>query len=343
MSEETLTRFGRALREEGLAVGPGRVVDFCHAAALLAPDDLYHAGLTTLVSDVGEIPAYDKAFRTFFGSPAVADPAPQGLRLRLEAEREIGLASARESLREKSFARCSREELAEIAKLLAALDLPVPERRTRRRIPGRAGSPDLRRTLRRSLRTGGEPTELAFRARRRQRRRLVLFLDVSGSMDAYARALLLFAHAVLRGRQGWEAFCFGTRLTRVTDLLAAVDPDEALTRATADVVDWSGGTRIGESLERFLADWGHGGLARGAVVLLCSDGLEVGDPEHLAEQMARLSRLAHRIVWLNPLKEDPRYEPLARGMEAALPYVDLFASGHSLASLEEIASAFAEL
>jgi hypothetical protein len=153
----------------------------------------------------------------------------------------------------------------------------------------------------------------------------------------------MFAHAVLRADRRSEAFCFGTRLTRVTRSLAGSDPDEALRRAGAEVLDWDGGTRIGESLKAFLDRYGHAGLARGALVVLCSDGLEVGDPDLLAEQMARLSRLAHRVVWINPLKEDPSYEPLARGMKAALPHVHLFASGHSLASLEELGTALARL
>jgi hypothetical protein len=162
-------------------------------------------------------------------------------------------------------------------------------------------------------------------------------------MDAYSRALVMFAHGALRSGRRVEAFCFGTRLTRVTRVLAAADPDAALSRAAAEVIDWDGGTRIGESLKTFLDEHGHGGLARGALVLICSDGLEVGDPEVLVAQMARLSRLAYRVVWLNPLQEDPAYEPLARGMKAALPYVDLFASGHSLASLEELGAALAHL
>jgi uncharacterized protein len=343
VSEEVLTRFGQALRAEGLAVGTGRIADFCRAAALLSPGDLYFAGLATLVGRAEEIPAYDAAFRRFFGSWGAPEPARLPVRVRIEAEREAGLASAEESLREKNFSRCTRAELARLGELIAGIELAVPERKTRRRVPARDGKPDLRRTLRRSFRTGGELVERAFRERRRRRRRLVLFLDVSGSMDSYARALVLFAHAAVRANPAWEAFCFGTRLTRVTEAIAGSQPDEAMDRAAEEVLDWSGGTRIGESLEHFLEEWGHGGLVRGAVVMLCSDGLEVGEPAHLAEQMARLRRLAYRIVWLNPLKEDPAYEPLARGMKAALPYVDLFASGHSLASLEEVAAALARL
>ncbi|NUR76424.1 MAG: VWA domain-containing protein, partial [Thermoleophilia bacterium] len=202
----------------------------------------------------------------------------------------------------------------------------------------RSGGSDLRRTLRRALRTGGEPIELAWRDRRRRRRRLVLLLDVSGSMAAYSRALVVFAHAALRADRRFEAFSFGTRLTRLTRALATTSADEALRRAARETEDWDGGTRIGASLKEFLDHYGHPGMARGSVVVICSDGLEVGDPELLAAQMERLHRLAHRVIWLNPLKENPDYAPLARGMKAALPRVDVFASGHSLASLEEIAA-----
>jgi uncharacterized protein len=334
-----LTRFGRALREAGLAVGTGRVLAFCRAASLLEPDGLYWAGRATLVARGEDIPVYDRVFRAFFGAERAGAPEPRArVRVQLEGELEVGLASRVELLRTKSFARCSAEDLARLAELMARVRLAVPTRRTRRRAAARAGTPDFRRTLRRSFRTGGEPLEQLWRRRRRRRRRLVLLLDVSGSMSDYSRALVMFAHAALRADRRWEAFCFGTRLTRVTRALAGADPDQALRRAAAEVVDWEGGTRIGESLQAFLDRYGHGGLARGAVVVLCSDGLEVGDPELLRDQMARLSRLAHRVVWLNPLQESPEYEPLARGMAAALPYIDVFASGHNLASLEELGS-----
>jgi uncharacterized protein with von Willebrand factor type A (vWA) domain len=162
----------------------------------------------------------------------------------------------------------------------------------------------------------------------------VLVLDVSGSMAEYSRALLLFAHAVLRADPHWEAFCFGTRLTRLTRPLGAADADDALRRAAAEVFDWDAGTRIGESLRDLLRR--HARAVRGAVVVVCSDGLETGDPELLREQAERLSRLAHAVVWLNPLQESEAYAPIARGMQAALPYVDVFASGHNLESLEEL-------
>jgi uncharacterized protein len=343
VSEETLTRFGRALRGAGLEVGTGRIAEFCRAAALLPPGDLYWAGRATLLARSAEIPIYDEAFEAFFGPPAEVRPPPPVVRIRSEAEAESALASDVELLKDKSFVRCSKAELASLARLMQGLPLMLPKRRSRRRVPARSGSPDLRRTLRRSFRTGGEPVDRAWRMRRRDRRRLVLLLDVSGSMDAYSRALAMFAHAALRSGRRVEAFCFGTRLTRVTRSLAAADADVALARAAVEVVDWDGGTRIGESLKVFLDEYGHGGLARGAVVIICSDGLEVGDPELLAEQMARLRRLAYRVVWLNPLREDPKYEPLARGMKSALPHVDLFASGHNFTSLKELSAALEQL
>jgi uncharacterized protein len=330
-----LTAFGRALRAEGIPVGTGRIASFCRAAALLSPDDLYWAGRATLLGRREQVPVYDRVFSAFFGGEDTASP-PRPRRAPVVIEEELALASPIELLRQKSFSRCSREELEQLAALLAQLRLAVPTRRTRRLTPARSGTPDLRRTLRRSFRTGGEPLERRFRARRRRRRRLVLVLDVSGSMTDYSRALLVFAHAALRADRRWEAFCFGTRLTRVTRALDVSRPDEALERAAAEVVDWNGGTRIGECLKQLLDEYGHRGLVRGAVVVLCSDGLEIGDPELLAEQMARLSRLAYRVIWLNPLKGDAAYEPLARGMQAALPYVDVFQAGHNLASLEEL-------
>ncbi len=323
-----LVAFARALRQEGLRVGPGRVVDFCRAAALLGPADLYWAGRLTLVSRPEDIPLYDRVFLGAF------EEEPPRRRIAL-VEEEVALASPRELLRTKSFAELSDEELAEVAELMKSLRLSVPARRTRRREPARAGSPDLRRTIRRSFRTGGEPIERVMRRRRQRRRRLVLLLDVSGSMADYSRALVLFAHAALRSDTRWEAFCFGTRLTHMTPALARSDTHEALRRAADEVVDWNGGTRIGESL----ASLARSGVARGAVVVVCSDGLDVGDPELLQNEMARLSRLAYRVLWLNPLKEDPAYEPLARGMRAALPHVDVFLSGHNLASLEALGRA----
>lgn len=330
MAEELprLVAFARALRDEGLAVGPGRVLDFCRAAATLEPRDLYWAGRLTLVSRPEEIPVYDRVFRGVLEEEPPTAPVAV-------VEEEVALASTQELLRTKSFAELTKDELAELAVLMQRLRLNVPSRRTRRREPARRGDPDLRRTLRRSFRTGGEPVERVWRSRRRRRRRLVLLLDVSGSMADYSRALVLFARAALQADARWEAFCFGTRLTRVTRALAVADPKDALRRAAEEVVDWNGGTRIGDAVRALTRT----NVVRGAVVVICSDGLDVGEPEVLRAEMARLSRLAHRVVWLNPLKEDPAYEPLARGMRAALPHVDVFLSGHNLASLEEVGQA----
>ena len=325
---DRLVVLARALRDEGLAVGPGRIVDFCRAAAALPAGDLYWAGRLTLVSRPEEIPVYD---RVFHGLVEEQPPAE----LVQVVEEEVALASPQEVLRTKRFDKLTDEELVRLAELMKRLRLTVPSRRTRRREPARAGAPDLRRTLRRSFRTGGEPVERAWRTRRRRRRRLVLLLDVSGSMADYSRALVLFARAALQAESGWEAFCFGTRLTRVTRALSAPDAQDALRRAAEEVVDWNGGTRIGDAVRALTRT----NVVRGAVVVICSDGLDVGEPELLRTEMARLSRLAHRVVWLNPLKADPAYEPLARGMRAALPHVDVFLSGHNLASLEAVGQA----
>jgi uncharacterized protein with von Willebrand factor type A (vWA) domain len=325
---ERLVAFARALRDEGLAVGPGRVIEFCRAAAELAPEDLYWAGRLTLVARPEEIPVYDRVFH------GVVEPEQPPASVTV-VEEEVALASREELLRRKSFAELTREELVELAALMQQLRLNVPERRTRRREPARRGDPDLRRTLRRSFRTGGEPVERAWRTRRRRRRRLVLLLDVSGSMADYSRALVLFARAALQADTRWEAFCFGTRLTRVTKALAVADSKEALRRAADEVVDWNGGTRIGDAVRALTRT----NVVRGSVVVICSDGLDVGDPDVLAAEMARLGRLAHRVIWLNPLKEDPAYEPLARGMRAALPHVGVFLSGHNLESLEAVGEA----
>ena len=190
--------------------------------------------------------------------------------------------------------------------------------------------------MRAAVRTRGDPVERHFRRPATKYRRIVVLLDISGSMEPYARALLRFVQAAVAGRRRVEAFTLGTRLTRVTRELSSHDPDLALTRATEAVADWSGGTRLGEGLEAFNREWGVRGLARGADVVVLSDGWDRGDPDDLAEQMQRLARVAHRLIWVNPLKVSPGYAPLARGMAAALPYVDEFVEGHSLDALERL-------
>ena len=247
------------------------------------------------------------------------------------------LASGAEVLRAKSFDELSETERIAADHVIRALAVHLPTRHSRRYRPSPYGRRfDQRRTLRASLRTQGEPFRRAWRDRRRRVRPLVLILDVSGSMSAYSRALMQFGFAAMRAGRRVEVFCFGTRLTRVTRALARSEPDDALRQVAAAVVDWNGGTRIGASLKELLDRWSQHVAMRGAVVVLCSDGLERGDPALLAAQVARLSRLSHRLIWVNPLKGSPRYEPLARGMAAALPYVDVFLAGHNLESLESL-------
>lgn len=291
-------------------------------------------------------PGLDELEGIEVGAPELAvGGAEAGDDVPLDDEGEAALrivASAAEVLRQKSFAYLSEEERERVAAMIRRLEVTVPAERTRRTRAAPKGSTfDLRRTLRRSLRTQGEPFERAWRTRRTRTRPLVLILDISGSMAPYARALLQFGYAAMAAGRRVEVFCFGTRLTRVTRTLRTKDPDRALREIGRIVADWEGGTRIGESLKTLLDGWSQRAALRGAVVVLCSDGLERGDPDLLRAQMARLRRLAHKVVWANPLKGSPRYEPLARGMAAALPSVDVFLSGHNLASLEELGRALA--
>jgi uncharacterized protein with von Willebrand factor type A (vWA) domain len=340
----TLVRFGHALRSEGVPVGPARIRTFCEAAAALAPEDLYWAGRASLVWRPEHIPVYDQTFLRFFCAPG--DPQPQpaepeppavhARRLHRDGDDDPSgtqLASATEQLREKSFARCTPEEWEQLAVLLARLPLVLPVRRTRRYERGRPGELHIRRALRRAAATAGEPFELHERRRRLRTRPLIFLLDVSGSMADYSRGLMLFAHAVVRTTAHAEAYTFGTRLTDVTKALGSTSLETALDASGSIVPDWDGGTRIGDALEAFLDARARDAQLRRATAVICSDGLDTGDPAFLGEQAERLQRAVHRVVWLNPLMEDPRYEPLARGIRAALPHIDVFESGHSVASL----------
>ncbi len=376
-----LVALGRDLRRRGLPVGTGRILTFVRgveAIGLTDRDSLYWTARATLVASRADLETFDETFETWFrklrpdGEPELSlqaelppDPedleggdalAGEGLGISTTVDRDAPgvettegdenalrmVASAVEILRTKSFAYLSEEERQRVARLIRELTIHVPIERTRRMRAANKGSTlDVRRTLRRSLRTQGEPFDRAWRARRTRTRPLVLILDVSGSMAPYSRALLQFGYAAMAAGRRVEVFCFGTRLTRVTRVLRTKDPDRAMHEIGRIVADWEGGTRIGESLKSLLDGWSQRAALRGAVVVLCSDGLERGDPMLLRAQMARLRRLAYRVVWANPLKGSPRYEPLARGMAAALPSVDVFLSGHNLESLEAIASALA--
>jgi uncharacterized protein with von Willebrand factor type A (vWA) domain len=320
-------------------------------------DDVYWAGRITLVSRPEELEAYDRAFELFWetGGNAKARPRPK-LRLSIKGPNESVMPpkkTAEESeggeeavklryspvelLRRKDFAACTPEEFAELSRLLSDLRLEGALRRTRRLVPARRGHHDPRRTLRAAMRTGGEAITQRHRRARSRPRRVVLLCDVSGSMAPYSRALLRFMHAGVASGARLEAFAMGTRLTRLTREFSTRDPDQALRRAADAMRDLSGGTRLGDTIKEFVDRWGQRGMARGAVVVVLSDGWDRGDVGVLAEQMQRLSRLAHRVIWVNPLKSAPGYKPLAAGMAAALPYVDVFLSGHNFDSLEELA------
>jgi uncharacterized protein with von Willebrand factor type A (vWA) domain len=278
------------------------------------------------------------AFDAGEGGDAPLDDAPG------DADPHLRVRFSRaEVLRHRDFAEYTPGEHAEARRLMSDLRLVSALRPSRRQrpTPRASGSTDLRRTVRRSLRAGGEATPRAFRTDSSRPRRIVLLCDVSGSMEPYARALLRFLHVAVVGRGRVEAFALGTRLTRITRELSSRDPDAALGSAAARVLDWSGGTRLGEGLRAFNDRWGVRGMARGAIVVILSDGWDRGEPDLLAREMARLTLVAHRIVWVNPLKSSPEYAPLARGMAAALPYVDDFVEGHSLGALEELVAVLA--
>ncbi len=361
---ELAVGFGRVLRGLGLPVPIGSVIAFSEALGLLGLDDrdgVYWAGRATLVHRPEDLGVYDRAFAVFWerrrGDGDGTEPEPLHLTIAVDDdeagdEGDDGAAeapdddptlqlrfSATEVLRHKDFAACTDDELAQVTEMMSTLRLAGPPRRSFRmhRTP-RGHDQDIRATVRASLRSGGEPLRRQWREHGERLRRLVLLLDVSGSMEPYARGMLRFVHAAVAGRQRVEAFALGTRLTRVTRELSSRDPDRALTLATARVLDWSGGTRLGECLRTFNDDWGVRGMARNAIVVILSDGWDRGDPDQLAEQMQRLQRVSFRTIWVNPLKVTPGYAPLARGMAAALPHVDAFVEGHSVAALEELAA-----
>lgn len=251
----------------------------------------------------------------------------------------LAAASTTERLGDNDFATCTPEELALIRRLVEQLPLVPPlrqGRRSRRHPSGRAL--DVRATLRRAHRTGGDPVRRIHRKRTRRPRRVVLIADVSGSMEPYARVYLHLMRGAVRAL-GAESFVFATRLTRLTRALAVGGPDRAYAMVAKTTPDWSGGTRIGAALHRFIEDFGRRGLARGAVVVIVSDGWEIGEPTELGESMARLHRLAHCVIWVNPRKAAEGFAPLTGGMAAALPHVDTFVSGHSMRAMEEVMAA----
>ncbi|RCW43572.1 hypothetical protein DFQ14_10649 [Halopolyspora algeriensis] len=349
-----LVGFARALRHAGVNCGPDRVRAFLAATEHVGFADrsrLYWAGRLTLCTDPEDLPRFDAAFDYWFGGadmPApVSGPATEK-RARSAAltSREAGtddaepLATAAgdvETLRSRDLSELSAEEREHLRRMLAELSLDPPLRPSLRRKPFRRGNLDPRATMRALLRTGGEPMRLPRHHRARRTRRVVMLIDVSGSMNPYADALLRFAHVVMRRSPAeTEVFTLGTRMTRVSRQLRQRDPERALAAAGAAVPDFSGGTRLGETLRAFLDRWGQRGVARRAVVVLFSDGWERGDTALLAEQMLRLRRLAHAVVWVNPHAGRAGYEPVQSGIAAAWPHVDHLVAGHSLRALQEL-------
>ena len=364
------TEFGHELRAVGMPIGSDDVMAYCSAIAELNPSDIldiYWAGRSTLVSKRDHIPLYDNVFRAFFldekaefnnenrlkikaasSAQAVIDiPAPEsGTPGSTEEETRLGLqASTSELFRNKTFASCTPEELAALRRIMSRIKLTPPRRRTRRKMASARGSLiSMRKMVRETMRAHGEPRDLYFTKRRLRLRPLVLILDVSGSMADYSRNLLQFAYSAQRAADRVEVFCFGTRLTRITRALDRKRPDDAMNTAAGLVFDWDGGTRIGDSLEMFTREWGRRGMSRGSIVVICSDGLDRGEPEVLSRAMEKLSRLCFRIVWMNPHKGDnENFSPNTLGMMVAEPFIDEIVSGHSLKSLEEFSSTLTAL
>ncbi|HEV2309046.1 MAG TPA: VWA domain-containing protein [Acidimicrobiia bacterium] len=364
-ADRLVVAFARLARRLGLEVPVGATVTLGQAWAAVglgSRDACYWAGRIVLLRRPEDAAVYDQVFRAFWdgqGATTAAEDSAVGVSVGLDLPDDTGPApdeptgandltlrvrwSPAEQLRRRDFAMCTRDELDEAHRLIADLRLVAARRRSRRyRATHRArGRPDLRRTVRRSLRADGEPIRRAFTAPSDRPRPVVLLCDVSGSMEPYGRAFVRFLHAAVVGGARVEAFALGTRLTRLTRELSSRDPDEALAAAARRVTDWSGGTRLGEGLRTFNDQWGVRGLARGATVVILSDGWDRGDPQLLGSEMRRLRRVAHRIVWVNPLKATDDYAPLARGMAAALPHVDEFVTGHSVAALDDLVTVLA--
>jgi uncharacterized protein len=363
--EDLLVGFCHELRQAGVSVGTDDVLTFSSAVGCLDVTDImdvYWAGRASLVRRRDHLPAYNLVFRRYFLdiAPEIADARKRLMRASANAgatleipnteeglpgeispdEVKLGyLASTSEVYRHKAFADCSPDELRQLRRLLSRLRVTPPMRRTHRTTRARRSATiDLRRMARDAMRSLGEPRQLAYRKRKVKLRSLVLILDVSGSMADYSRNLLQFAYSARRANTKVDVFCFGTRLTRITRALDRRNPDDAMRIAGESVLDWDGGTRIGDSLRQFCRQARRSRLGRGAIVVICSDGLDRGDPADLAESMESLARLAHRVIWVNPHKGDVvDYVPASLGMIVAKPYIDEMHSGHNLASLERLA------
>jgi uncharacterized protein len=367
-----LLGFGRLLRQMGVPVDPGRMIDLLEAIRHIRighEEDLRSACQVVLIQRREDLPLFEQAWHFWWATrrggvvsdvrlpenPARVTPVPRRLMRQRAPRADQGSAEKREeieiqlsyspgeALREKDFADFDADEMDQVRALLALLRPRIEQRLTRRRVPGRGRTIDLRRALRRAMRTGGEALALPRRRRKRRQRPLVVLCDISGSMDRYSRILLQFVYSITIGLHEVESFVFGTRLTRITRLLRNRDIDEAVDHVAGQVRDWGGGTRIGEAIKDFNFIWGRRVLGHGAVVLLISDGWDRGEPDLLRREMARLQRTSHRLIWLNPLLGRANYQPLTRGLQAALPYVDNFLPVHNLHSLEQLGQVLADL
>ena len=360
--DELFIEFGQKLRDSGLPIGSDDVISFCRGIAELNPTDIvdiYWSGRTTLVHRRDQIPTYDAEFREFFLDiktdeqdarkvqikaslnansvleiPSV-EPGAHGLG---EEESKMGLMAAKSEIwRSKAFADCTPSELATLRKIISTLRLSPPVRRTRRlRTTTKGNQLNMRKMVREMMRSHGELKELSFSKRKFRIRPIIFILDVSGSMAEYSRNLLQLAYSARRANAQVEVFCFGTRLTRITKSLNRRTPDEAMALAGNSVLDWDGGTQIGDSVRTYVKDWGRSRIGRGSIVVICSDGLDRGNPEVLSKAMEDLSRLTYRIFWMNPHKLDVQnYQPNTLGMMVSAPFVDEVVSGHNLKSVKE--------
>jgi uncharacterized protein len=366
----TCVAFAGELRRHGILAGPEQTAALYAALHLLGQvrlRDLYWAGRVTMVGGREKFPAYDAAFRAFFlgdtgeDHGAVALVRPASAREAPSETPSAGTPSAQPAerpdeqaddarltpsdvrlLKAKSFAKMDPAERRRAAALVRRLDAELPRRRSRRTVPAARGRHlDTRGSLRAALRNDGEPLPLARRRNPLRERPLTFVIDVSGSMAPYALPLLRFAHTMLHAGHRVEVFTVGVGLTRISDELRRPSVDAALRRVATAVGDWDGGTLLGTSFATLLERFGGHRALRGAVVVVCSDGLDRGEPAALGEAMRVLHRVAHGVIWLNPLKGDPRYRPLQRAMAAALPHIDVFLPGHNLASLEQLCAALA--
>jgi uncharacterized protein with von Willebrand factor type A (vWA) domain len=361
--EELLVGFANVLRTAGMAVTPDRTSAFIQAVTLTGFDDrvsTYWSGRATLCSSLDDNELYDRAFTAWFTDSPEVPRSASTVPARRQPQASLGdesdsqgqsadelvavRASATEVLRHRDLATLTEHERNQLTTLFDSLDVVPPLRRGLRRRPHRRGSVDLRRTLRAQLRSGGELSELRRRRPGVRRRRVVLLIDVSGSMQPYADSLLRLAHRIVRAMPHQvEVFTIGTRLTRISAALRVRQVDEALSAAGRLVPDWSGGTRLGEVIGAFLNRWGRRGLARSALVVIASDGWERGDARLLGEQMRQLRLLAYAVIWMNPHRGKPGYAPIQTGIQACLPHLDRMVSGHSLAAYAELLEVLADV